>query len=103
MRRLITWISITVLVLVLVPAAFVATTCALARMEDTTRPVPREGAAMELHESFVKRAQEGNIDLLFLGDSITQRWLGSDGEGKGPVQVWNRYYRARRAAEFGIG
>ena len=32
-----------------------------------------DGAA----QSFLKRAEEGNVDLLFLGDSITQGWGGA--------------------------
>ncbi len=60
----------------------------------TVVPAAREGAAMTLHESFLKRAKEGPIDLLFLGDSITQGWH---------TEVWNRYYGARNAANFGIG
>lgn len=61
----------------------------------TTKPVPRSGAWMKRHEAFLDRAKEGNIDLLFLGDSITQGW------GSNPV--WNRYYKPRNAANFGIG
>ena len=29
---------------------------------------------MEVHKSFLVRAKKGHIDLLFLGDSITQGW-----------------------------
>ncbi len=50
---------------------------------------------MELHHRFVERAKEGHVDLLFLGDSITQGW--SDNE------VWKRFYTPRNAANFGIG
>jgi lysophospholipase L1-like esterase len=58
-------------------------------------PQPREGASMEVHNSFVVLAKKGNIDLLFLGDSITQMWNENS--------VWRRYYGPRRAANFGIG
>jgi lysophospholipase L1-like esterase len=59
---------------------------------------------MQLHESFVKRAREAQspsqgdkkpVDLLFLGDSITQGWNDND--------VWKRFYGPRNAANFGIG
>lgn len=60
----------------------------------TVVPAARDGAAMSLHESFLKRAKEGPIDLLFLGDSITQGWH---------KEIWDRYYGARNAANFGIG
>jgi len=68
-----------------------------------TVPEARDGAAGEMHEGFLRRTKEGPVDLLFLGDSITQGWINRDGEGKGAGQVWDRYYGARRAAEYGIG
>ncbi len=52
---------------------------------------------MQLHESFLKRAQAGDIDLLFLGDSITEGWAG---RGK---DVWNATYTKYKPANFGIG
>src|ERR1039457_3086156 len=69
---------------------------ALAQGPATVVPQPRQGAWMEKHQSFLKQAQAGNVDLLFLGDSITQGWNG----GK---ETWNRYYAPRKAANFGIG
>ena len=52
---------------------------------------------MDRHMSFVAEAKAGGIDLLFLGDSITDRWrtVGSN--------VWNKFYAPRHAANFGIG
>lgn len=50
---------------------------------------------MKMHQSFVDRAKKKDVDLLFLGDSITQGW------GENPV--WKRYYAPRAAANFGIG
>ena len=43
-----------------------------------------------------RAAKKGNVDLLFLGDSITQGWNGNE-------DVWKRFYGARHAANFGIG
>jgi len=60
-----------------------------------TAPAAREGAARTLHDQFLQRAAQGNIDLLFLGDSITQGWSENP--------VWRRYYGPRQAANFGIG
>jgi len=48
-----------------------------------------------MHEAMVKRAKEGGIDLRFLGDSITQGW--------GSNAVWEKYYGAEKAVNFGIG
>ncbi len=63
----------------------------------TLKPVPREGAWMKMHESFLERTKQGEVGLLFLGDSITQAWSGP---GK---ETWNRFYAPRKAANFGIG
>ncbi len=60
-------------------------------------PEPREGSWIELHESFVATAARGNVDLLFLGDSITALWMTT------ARPIWDRYYAPRKAANFGIG
>jgi lysophospholipase L1-like esterase len=52
---------------------------------------------MKLHESFLKRAKDGPIGLLFLGDSITEGW-GTRGK-----QVWEKAYPQYDPANFGIG
>ncbi|MGC4005014.1 MAG: platelet-activating factor acetylhydrolase IB subunit [Pirellulales bacterium] len=49
------------------------------------------------HESFNKRVKEGKVDLLFIGDSITQGW---EGAGK---SVWSKLYTPRNAVNLGIG
>jgi lysophospholipase L1-like esterase len=71
--------------------------------ESTTTPAPRPGSWMQRHEAFLERAKQGKIDLLFLGDSITQGWGGRDKNGEGPLEVWERHYAPRNAANFGIG
>jgi lysophospholipase L1-like esterase len=50
---------------------------------------------LKAHQSFVDRAKKKDVDLLFLGDSITQGW--------GDNATWRRYYGPRDAANFGIG
>jgi lysophospholipase L1-like esterase len=65
-------------------------------------PAPRTTVPtnwMALHESFVRQAKQGGIDLLFLGDSITAGWLW----GNGGLNIWKKVYVPRRAADFGIG
>ena len=47
------------------------------------------------HEQYLKRAKEGNCDLLFLGDSITEGW--------GNNETWKKTYAPRQAVNFGIG
>lgn len=62
-------------------------------------PVPRTNPTNWLarHEGFVKQAQAGGIDLLFMGDSITDGWRGRG------QSVWQKYYGNLHAANFGIG
>jgi lysophospholipase L1-like esterase len=61
----------------------------------TVVPKPREGSWMEMHRRFVSEAQKGDVNLLFLGDSITQMWNNND--------VWQRFYGPRQPANFGLG
>ena len=71
---------------------------ACAQGPDTVVPAPRDGRWMDLHNRFVERAKQAKsekIDLLFLGDSITQGWNNNE--------VWKRFYGPRNAANFGIG
>jgi lysophospholipase L1-like esterase len=41
-------------------------------------------------------SQDGDLDLLFVGDSITQGWGGA-------TDVWQRYYGSLKADQFGVG
>ena len=62
-----------------------------------TKAVPRDKGWITTHESFVKRAAKGDVDVLFLGDSITQGW---NGNGKA---AWKETFEPMKAANFGIG
>jgi len=68
-----------------------------AEPHDAIKPVPRAGNWMKRHESFNARVAKGNVDLLFIGDSITQGW---EGRGKG---VWEKFYGKRNTVNLGIG
>src|SRR5205085_9383654 len=57
-----------------------------ARGASTTTPVPRGGGWMVRHKQINARVKQGNVDLIFIGDSITQGWEGS---GK---KVWDEFY-----------
>jgi len=61
-----------------------------------TNPVPRDAKWVARHEQFVAQAKAGGVDILFLGDSITDFWRNRGSN------VWNQYYAPRRAANFGI-
>ncbi len=60
-----------------------------------TEPRPRDDAR---HQSFLEVAKAGNIDLLFVGDSITDWWRQ---EQRG-LPVWNEHFAPLKAANFGI-
>ena len=48
------------------------------------------------HDEFLKVAKAGGVDLLFLGDSITDGWRG------GGKAIWDKYFAPLKAANFGI-
>ena len=48
----------------------------------------------EMHNEDVAIAGEGDVDLLFLGDSITEGW---------PRSIWERDFSRYKPANFGIG
>jgi lysophospholipase L1-like esterase len=65
---------------------------------DAVTPAPRKDKGwLQRHGSFVVRAKQGNVDVLFLGDSITQAW---ENQGK---EIWKKRYEPMHAANFGIG
>src|SRR5262245_2881689 len=64
---------------------------------DAIVPAPREGGWTKRHESFNERVKQGNADLIFIGDSITQGW---ENAGK---NVWAEFYAKRNAVNLGIG
>ena len=64
---------------------------------DAVKPVPREGRWMNRHKSMNERVKKGNVDLVMIGDSITQGW---ERNGK---DVWTKFYGKRNAVNLGIG
>ena len=88
-----------VVLLILIPGRF------LTRAEETNVPMPRvkEYSWMTIekwkwfHQGDLDRANAGPVDVLFLGDSITECW---DTRG---LEVWNRVYEPMRGANFGVG
>ena len=78
--------------------AFRSTACFAADEPATIKPVPRTDQGwVNRQEQINARAKEGDVDLIFLGDSITQGWMGA---GK---DVWQKYYGERKAMNAGIG
>jgi len=84
--------------ILLTALALITTPCLVAAEEhDAIKPVPRQGGWMTRHQSFNKRVAEGNVDLVFIGDSITQGWEG------GGKEAWAKFYGKRNAVNLGIG
>ncbi len=70
------------------------------RVNAAVVPAPRDtDRARQRFEELNQRvkAAQGQVDLVFLGDSITQGW---EGNGKA---VWQRYFAHRKALNLGIG
>jgi len=68
------------------------------------KPVPRDAKWLKRHEQFVDMAKRGGIEVLFLGDSITDAWGGEGHHPKAPgTEVWKREFEPLKAANFGIG
>lgn len=61
-------------------------------------PQPRDAGWRQRHDQInaVVREHAGAVDLVFVGDSITQSWEG------GGKAVWAEFYGKRRAANLGI-
>lgn len=80
--------------LILSPAAAVS---AADREFPAILPDPRaDDWWISQHEARLARVRQGNVDLLMIGDSITQGW-SSDGK-----RVWDTYYEHRRAVNLGV-
>lgn len=63
-------------------------------------PAPQRSQAwLNRHEGFLAEARRGSIDLLFLGDSITDFWR----EPARGLPVWEKNFAPLHAANFGIG
>lgn len=69
------------------------------KVNDAVKPADRLNQAnwKKRHENFVERSKKGDVDVLFVGDSITQGW---EGAGK---KVWAEKFGSWKAANLGIG
>ena len=62
---------------------------------NTTKPVEKDG---QRHKGFLAdiKKMNGNIDLVFVGDSITDGWRG------GGKAVWQKHFAAHKPLNLGI-
>jgi lysophospholipase L1-like esterase len=81
-------------------------------LNSATAPAPRFRKAtppldegwVKRHEKFVAMAKRGGIDVLFLGDSITDAWGGEGHGAKAPgSKLFAEEFVPLKAANFGIG
>src|SRR5262245_2697143 len=84
------------LALVVTSPMIAADDAPVAPKNSTTTPVFHAGTTNK-HDKINARAKEGDVDLLFIGDSITEGWAG---QGK---KVWEKYYANRKAMNAGVG
>lgn len=85
--------------------AVIASCSLTGRAEEANVPMPRvkEYSWMTIdkwkwfHQGDLDRAKAGPVDVLFLGDSITECW-----DTKG-LAVWTQVYEPIRGANFGVG
>ena len=68
------------------------TTVQIPRDNSAIRPVPRNAAK---HDSYVELAKKGDIDLLLVGDSITDLWRNS-------TETYATYFGKYRVGNFAI-
>lgn len=65
----------------------------------TTTPVSKNDDFWQRRfQKINDRANQGDVDLIFIGDSITEGWAGEPGK-----DVWQKFYGERKAMNAGIG
>jgi beta-glucosidase len=91
-------IALTLVSLTTVPVPLTAADApATVRTNTAIIPVPGGGETwMSRHNAMNARARQGNVDLIYIGDSIVGNWKW---EGK---PVWDHYYAPRNGLILGI-
>jgi len=75
---------------------FVSATAVVSAQHSAVTPAHRMDWWAARHEGVKARVQQGDVDLLMIGDSITHGW---DGGGKA---LWEKYYAPRKAVNMGF-
>ena len=95
---------------VIIAAILLVATAVLPQTISTITPEPRQSEFwLNRFDEINRRIEQGNIDLLFIGDSITHFWEGtiyptdSEPHGAAGQAVWDEYYSQRNAVNIGIG
>jgi cephalosporin-C deacetylase-like acetyl esterase/lysophospholipase L1-like esterase len=73
-------------------------------IEPADQPLPRTDAnSMKAHEDLLAKRTAGQIDVYFMGDSITRRWGTSDAQYADLLANWQKNFTGWNAANFGWG
>ena len=86
------------LITLIVGFALVANLSAGEKTNPATAPTPRDANWVKRHEGFVAIAKKGDVDVLFLGDSITDAWRNKPAQPTG-----EKRFGTLKPANFGIG
>lgn len=62
----------------------------------------KSGYWEEWNQEIESRLLQGNVDLIFLGDSITHFWQGNYWDYTTGNEIWQQYYPSRNAVNMGI-
>lgn len=72
--------------------------------EPAYRASPRlDKTSQIVHEELLEKRTQGQIDVYFIGDSITRRWGTSDEQYKHLLENWNQNFHGWNAGNFGWG
>lgn len=91
------WLDSVAAAAVLAAALTVAAEAPKAKSPPATTPVFRRTLAwQQRHDAINARVRQGQVDLIFIGDSIVEGW---EKDGR---EVWQAYYARRQAVNLGI-
>lgn len=65
---------------------------------DATTPSPRDAKWVMRHEGFVAEAKKGGVDVVLLGDSITDGW-----DGAAALPLYKKFWEPLKTLNLGIG
>jgi len=90
------------LALSMMPAAFSQTTAPTTKPANPLHIGSRSGGWMKRHEAIVERIKKGNVDLLMIGDSITQNYEKNSPPDNLYKPIWDEFYAPKNAVNLGI-
>lgn len=90
MKRILLTISLILL------SIFTSLSSAADKKHSALNPAHRHSWWTLRHNAVNERVKQGNVDLIFIGDSITHSWEG------GGKELWAKYYAPRNAVNMGF-